>query len=97
VNKIDFLCVNIYRLRKYLEIRSKRIKGDNNGSLCMDLFHNPFSDRYVRIADLESHMGIQRRREAWETWLACVAADPFHELADELANLAGVSSRSKAG
>ena len=41
-------------------------------------------------------MGIQRRREAWETWLACGTADIIHELADELAYLAGVSSGSEA-
>jgi len=63
----------------------------------MDLFHNPFNTCYARLIGLESHMGIQGRREAWQVWLACGVAYLFHELADELAYLAGVSSRSKAG
>lgn len=97
VNKIDFLCVNIYRSRRSLEIRSNRIKGDINGNFCLDLFHNPFHDCYAWFVGLESHMGIQRRWKPWEIWMACCSDDLFLELADKLACLAGVSSGIEAG
>ena len=58
----------------------------------MGLFHNPFNYRHVRLAGLESNMGIQRCRETWETRLACGALDLIYELADELTYLAGVPS-----
>jgi hypothetical protein len=58
----------------------------------MDIFHNPLNACYARFVGLESHMGIQRRREAWETWLACGVTDLIHELADEFAYMASVSS-----
>ena len=61
----------------------------------MDLFYNSLNPSYARFVGLESHMGIQRRREAWETWLARGAVDLIHELADESAYLVGVSAGFK--
>jgi len=61
----------------------------------MDLFHNPFNTCYARLIGLESHMGIQRCREARETWLACGAVGLTHELADKFTDLVGVSAGRK--
>jgi hypothetical protein len=56
----------------------------------MDLFYNSSYARYARFIGMESHMGIQGCREAWQARLACGSSGLVHELADKFAYLVGV-------
>lgn len=88
----QFSLVFLNVVNKNIGTRVYISKEITDGSFCMDLFHNPYDDCCARVVGLESHLGIQRRRDSWEIRLACGAVGPINELADKLADVAGVSS-----